>query len=220
VGGVTRGYGAHNAIFVPAFTMHGFVMLGQVFGSAVFLPRDGSLAWPDRPLHLRLREARGQAELTGLIETLEREAGQDDMASQRALYHQAGLLSVMLERLSHLPDLFGSTPKETASDRLATAFASLVERDYRTPKTIAAYAAELGVTPTHLTRACKQSCGRGALDIVADRKLYDARRRLSDGAEPVKDIAASLGFASAAYFTRAFRAGTGQSPSEFRRKTA
>jgi AraC-like DNA-binding protein len=34
----------------------------------------------------------------------------------------------------------------------------------------------------------------------------------------VKDIAASLGFASAAYFTRAFRAETGMSPTEFRKR--
>jgi AraC-like DNA-binding protein len=34
---------------------------------------------------------------------------------------------------------------------------------------------------------------------------------------PIKDIASSLGFASAAYFTRAFQNHTGRTPSQFRR---
>ena len=80
VAGVTSGYGAHNAIFLPPGTMHGFDMVGQVFGSVLFLPRDSGLPWPEEPLHLRLRDARRQAELTGLIDTLERESTGTDLA--------------------------------------------------------------------------------------------------------------------------------------------
>jgi len=219
VAGVTRGYGPHNAIFIPAGTMHGFDMLGQVFGQALFLPRDGAgLFWPDEPMHLRLREVRAQADLTGLLDTLERELQSDDPASGRAAQYQTGLISVFLERHAQDGDPYAAPRKTRSADRLAAAFTALVERDFTRPRQISDYATELGVTPTHLTRACRSTCGRGALDILSDRKLYEARRRLAETGEPVKDIAASLGFTSAAYFTRAFRAETGMSPTEFRKR--
>lgn len=216
VAGVTRGYGPHNALFLPAGTMHGFDMLGQVFGHALFLPKDDDLSWPDEPLHLRLRDVRVQSDLTGLLEALERELQGTDAAARRAAHFQAGMISVFLERHLEDNDRNPKTRKRSA-DRLAAAFTALVERDFTHPRQIADYAAELGVTPTHLTRACKATCGRGALDLLSDRKLYEARRRLAETEEPVKDIASGLGFASAAYFTRAFRAETGMSPTEFRK---
>lgn len=218
VAGLTRGYGPHNAIFLPAGTMHGFDMLGQVFGHALFLPRDDAgLSWPDEPLHLRLRDVRVQTDLTGLLETLERELQGTDAASLRAAHFQAGMISVFLERHANDPDVFAGPRRRRSADRLAAAFTALVERDFPAPRPVADYAAELGVTPTHLTRACKAGCGRGALDLLSDRKLYEARRRLAETTDPVKEIAKALGFTSAAYFTRAFRSGTGASPTEFRR---
>src|SRR5690606_21208239 len=75
----------------------------------------------------------------------------------------------------------------------------------------------LGVTPTHLTRCCKAACGRPASALLQDRRLFEARRLLAETRIPINHIALSLGFASAAYFTRAFQHLTGQSPSAFRR---
>ena len=218
VAGRTRGYGPHNAVFLPPGTMHGFDMLGQVFGTALFLPRDPAHDWPHDAQHLRIRDARRQAELTGLIETIEREIKGDAPARDRALHHHAGLLSVWLARNGMEADGSGDQAELSASDRLAAAYSALVERDFHTAKTVAAYAAELGVTPTHLSRACRTAGGRAALAVLNDRKLYEARRRLVETSRPVKEIARDLGFASPAYFTRAFRSATGASPTEFRNK--
>ncbi len=216
VSGITRGFGPHNAVFLPPRTMHGFEMFGHVFGACVFLSTE-DLVWPEEPMHLRLRDAIDQAELTGLIDAMEREAGREDISAGRAVHHRAGLLSVFLERRE--TDGADERPerREPAADRLVAAFTALVERDFREAKSIADYARDLGVTPTHLTRVCKATSGRGALDIVADRRLYEARRLLVESVTPIQEIAGRLGFGSAAYFTRAFRAGTGMSPSQFRK---
>jgi AraC-like DNA-binding protein len=101
--------------------------------------------------------------------------------------------------------------------RLAAAFTSLVEAEYRSGQSINEYASKLGVTPTHLTRSCKQACGRPASAILADRVHFEARKLLRETQRPVKDIASALGFSSAAYFTRAFQKHTGLTPSAFRR---
>jgi hypothetical protein len=129
VAGVTRGFGAHNLVFLPPNTMHGFEMTGQVFGNAVFFPRGTDLPLPDQPKHLRFREASEQAELNVLIDTLQKELERALPVHDRAVQHHAGLLSVWLERqlLSHeTPD----TP-ETAARRLSAAYSALVERDFR-----------------------------------------------------------------------------------------
>ena len=215
VGGTTRGYGVHNAIFLPPGTMHGFDMLGQVLGFAVFLPQDASLDWPEEPLHLRCRDGRTQAELTGLIEMLDRAARAGDSASCAELYHLSGLVSVWLARRA--ADAGGQADRrERAADRLAAAYTALVERDFRAAKGVADYAADLGVTPTHLSRACRATCGRSALALLVDRRLYEARRLLRDTDLPVQTVARDTGFGSPAYFSRAFRAEIGTSPSEFR----
>ena len=214
ISGVKRGYGAHNAIFLPAGTMHGFDMLGQVFGSVVFFPSDRDLGLPDDPVHLRVRDARRQAELNGFVEQIQTELSKSDLESARALDLISGLLGVWVSRQSDLrdPDL----SELSAANRIAAAYSSLLERDFRNPKAVAAYARELGVTPTHLSRVCKLTTGKPASDMRADRVHTEARRMLRETDLPIQEIAKRLGFTSPAYFTRAFAKHTGQTPSRFR----
>ncbi len=214
VSGVTRGYGPHHAFFMPSGTMHGFEMSGQVFGTAVYFPTDTNLALPQEPVHFKFRESQTQGELTQLIDTLSRELENDAPAKDRALFHHGGLLSVWLER--ELYKIRDAEMETDASRRLASAYAALVEQKFKSGRTIHDYAADLGVTPTHLSRACNAACGRPASAILADRVHYEARLMLAETQKPVKDIASALGFTSAAYFTRAFQKYTGQTPSAFR----
>lgn len=216
VAGVTRGYGPHNAIYLPPGTMHGYDMLGQVFGTAVFFPRNVDLSLPGEPVHFRFREAQQQAELNHLIDNLQRELDRHQPGMERALEHHAGLLAVWLERqMADDPEL--GEPHRRAADRLAAAYTALVERDFAARKGVAQFAAELGVTPTHLSRACKAASGRSASELLLDRVHYEARRLLAETGMPIKDVARQLGFSSPAYFTRAFQARTGSTPSAFRK---
>lgn len=215
VNGATRGYGAHNAVFLPPHTMHGFDMLGQVLGFAVFLPNDPSLDWPEEPVHLRCREGRLQAEMTGLIEQLERATVVPDQHTGQELFHLSGLMSVWLKRRAE-EDSITADRDDRAADTLAAAYAALVERDFRLSRGVADYAADLGVTPTHLSRVCRATSGRSALSLLIDRRLYEARRLLRDTEVPIQEIAKTTGFGSPAYFSRAFKSEIGKSPSAFR----
>lgn len=214
-GGVTRGYGAHNAVYIPAGTMHAFEMTSQVFGTALFFPRNHGLHLPDTPRHLRVRDALAQGEITGLLEHLQRESDGDRPARHRAMLHWAGLLGVWLERQILLTE--DAMAPSDAARRLARRYSELVERDFGTHKSVSDYAGALHVTPTHLTRVCRETCGRTASDFLADRKIAEARRLLADTDMQVKDIASGLGFASPAYFTRTFQQRAGKSPMAFRR---
>ncbi|MCA0043853.1 helix-turn-helix domain-containing protein [Celeribacter litoreus] len=214
VSGVTRGFGPHNLIYLPTRTMYGFEPVGQVMGYRVHLPDDPALYLPEEPLHMRFREVIQQNEITGLIETLQKEIESDRPGRERAMALHGGMISLWLERQISIMPEYDLTPD--ASRRIAAAFTSLVESELDASLGVSHFAHQLGVTPTHLSRACNIACGRSASAILADRLHYEARRMLAETDLPIKDVAEKLGFQSAAYFSRAFHKHTGLSPREFR----
>jgi len=218
VAGLTSGYGPNNLIFIPARTMYGFDVGPTVFGQMLTIPAAMATEWPDEHIHLRLRDVTAQKEFATLLDALERELTSDQDAHNRAAHYHLGLLGVYFERqLASRPLDPSEHRNDTTSARLVAAYTDLIERDYRTDRRVADFAADLGVTPTHLTRCCKQTCGRSALALLTDRVHYEACIMLRETKTPVQDIAQALGFHSPAYFSRAFQSRAGRSPSEFRR---
>lgn len=215
IAGSISGYGAHNAIFIPAKTMHGYEMTGQVFGSIVHIPVDAAEEFPSEPLQLRFRDGQQHVELSGMIDSLSRESQSTLLGKNRAMRHHGGLLAVWLERqINAQPDAELGTDSPR---RLAAAFTALVERDFKSGKTVTDYANDLGITATHLSRVCNTACGKPASAILAERIHFEARRLLQETKTPVQEIAKNLGFRSPAYFTRAFQKNAGHAPSKFRK---
>lgn len=213
LGGVRRGVGVHNALAIPAGTLFSLDMGKTGFGLICLIPAGGPVLMPDDPQHLRIRDVAGQNELNALMEAMQREQRAAQPFMDEALDAQAALLSVWLRRamISH-PD----EHRARAGERLAMAYAALVERDHASGRSMADHARTLGVTPTHLTRVCKVIMGRTAADVLTERTLHAARDGLESGTRPIGQIAASLGFGSAAYFSRFILRHTGQSPSALR----
>jgi AraC-like DNA-binding protein len=219
VSGLTSGYGANNLIYIPAGTMYGFEVGQTVFGVMLTIPSAMATEWPLVPVHLRLRDVAVQKELAGQMEALERELKSTQLSQSRAAHYQLGLLSIFFERqLALRPETTVDARANTAAARLVAAYTDLIERDYHQHARVADYATNLGVTPTHLTRCCKQTSGKSALFLLNGRILFEARVLLRDGKTPVRQIADDLGFGSAAYFSRAFQTHTGLTPSQFRKK--
>lgn len=217
IGGVRRGLGVHNALLIPAGTMFSLDMGKAGFGHVCEISPDGMVTVPDRTQHLRIRDTAGQTELTAIFEAMQREQSGGRPFLDEALTVQAQRLSVWLRRamVEHRGEC-----KPSAGEKLAEAYAKLIERDHMNGRAMAVYARALGVTPTHLTRVCKQVSGRTAAELQTERSLHAAREMLEDTELPVGRIASSLGFGSAAYFSRFILHHTGQSPSALRDKAA
>ena len=215
IAGVTRGYTPHTAVFIPAGVMHGFEVGPQVFGTAVYFGRDPGMPLPATPQLIRVREVQTQTEVNVTLDMIQRELHADTPAHERAARAHLGLLGVWLERqvVKAGPDQI----KPDAAKRLVARYTALMEQDFRSGAGVADFAAALGVTTTHLTRCCKQACGRSALALLQDRRIFEARKMLAETDMPVSRVGAELGFTSAAYFTRAFQNLTGTSPTAFRR---
>lgn len=219
IAGTARGFHPHNAIFLPAGVMHSFNSMTRVQGTVIYFGKNHGLDLPDSPLHLRLRDAISHAEVSQLVDAVQRELDGGKPQAERAARYQLGLLSIWLDRYKNDD---GEDPRgaisRNANERLTARYTALLEREFGSTLNVSDYAQALGVTPTHLTRACRASCGRTALAILQERRLFEARRLLLETDIPVQDIARRLGFSTAGYFSRAFSQQIGRPPSEYRKK--
>jgi AraC-like DNA-binding protein len=95
-------------------------------------------------------------------------------------------------------------------------FLGLVERDHAQRHRVADYAAELGVTPGHLSALTRAWLRRSASRVVRQRLTLEARRLLAHSDLTAAQVAFRLGFDDPAYFARFFRRETGLAPTTFR----
>ncbi|WP_240705276.1 helix-turn-helix transcriptional regulator [Pacificoceanicola onchidii] len=218
VNGVRRGVSMHSAVFLPAGTLFSIELPGTAQALYVESPPDMTSTFPHTPLHLRIRDGLAQAELTGTIDTISRELAQRRAYLDEAITAHTALLAVWMNRQVSEGAL--DAAQETAATRLVQRYAQQVTRDFATSKLMADYADALDVTPTHLTRVCRQSCGKTAADILTERKLHAARIALARPKPAIQQVARDLGFASPAYFTRFIQNHTGQTPSALRRRAS
>jgi AraC family transcriptional regulator len=77
----------------------------------------------------------------------------------------------------------------------------------------------LGMSVRHLSRVVKQAKGRSVHCWVADLRIAEAQRLLTETNFPLHEIARRVAFRSAGSFSTAFRAASGFAPSDFRRLT-
>ncbi|MEQ9260763.1 MAG: helix-turn-helix transcriptional regulator [Roseovarius sp.] len=218
IDGVRRGLSVHTALVIPAGTLFALEMGKQSFGTVCTIPAGGLVPMPDEPTILRIRDVLAQADLTGILEAMQREQNNGRPFMDEALNAQAALLGVWLRRA--IIDKAEDRPELTAAQRLVMAYAALIERDYTTGQPMAAYAQALGVTPTHLTRACRSASGMTASELLTGRVVHAVRDLLETTDHPANRVASMLGFRSAAYFSRFVLQHTGQTPTALRRGLA
>lgn len=215
LGGQRRGITVHNALALPAHTLFAMDTGQQSFGLVAELPFGPAWPMPDDPVLLRIREPRAQADLTTQLEMMQREQNEARPFMDEALQAQASQLTVWLRR--EMLKAQAEPTKPSAAERLADAYAALIERDHAKGLAMQDYARALGVTPTHLTRICKTTAGMTASGLLTRRVLHAARDMLESTDLPANRIAAMLGFRSAGYFSRFIQQHTGKSPSALRK---
>jgi transcriptional regulator GlxA family with amidase domain len=79
-------------------------------------------------------------------------------------------------------------------------------------------AAEVGMSPRHLTRRFRAELGASPAAYVGRVRLEEARRRLESGAASLKDVARQCGLGDEQNLRRAFRRGMGVAPSDYRER--
>ena len=219
--------GPPAAIVVPPGTVHAFQFRPATYGY-VLTVADALLAAADpaqRALLSPLRLAPRRVDLSATPGTALRIAGlleqiMDELRRPQRGRHQMldwlvrGVLLLVARELGADP----LSESERGRVALLARLRELVEVHFAEHWPVSRYAAALKVTESRLNRLCRAQAGQSAFDIVQDRLLLEARRRLYYIAAPVSQLAYELGFVDPAYFCRFFRKHTGMAPSEFRRR--
>ena len=133
-------------------------------------------------------------------------------AADRAVMLQARAMQLLCHLARGLPD--DGTP--THSDRHMERFDAQIRAHLRDHWTLKQYCAALAMTPTHLNRITRQRLGLSAARYIEARLFHEACRLLAYTRMGVAEIGYALGFNDPAYFSRAFRRHTGQTPSDYR----
>lgn len=106
------------------------------------------------------------------------------------------------------------------ADQCFTKFQALLELHYLDHWPISRYARQVGLSEGRLNRLCRAQCDRSGFQLLQQRVLREARRRLSYVGMPIAQVAQVLGFRDPAYFCRFFKRRTGVPPSRFRTQHA
>lgn len=93
----------------------------------------------------------------------------------------------------------------------------LVEMHFRSEKSAAFYAGKMNISPKHLNRIAKTVSGKTTSDIIIERTLLEAKRRIIHAKQSLTQISDELGFGDYAYFSRLFKIKIGQTPTQFQK---
>ncbi|MGV0850361.1 helix-turn-helix transcriptional regulator [Mycolicibacterium phlei] len=140
-----------------------------------------------------------------------------ELTQRRDGYRQAALahLTLLLIDLARVAvDVVGDL-RQSGEPLLAEVFA-VIERMLGGPLSLRDVAAEVGVSPGHLTTVVRRRTGRTVQDWIIERRMAESRRLLSETDLPVAKVARRVGIADPGYFSRLFRRVHGASPRTWR----
>ena len=101
---------------------------------------------------------------------------------------------------------------------VANAFRQILETNFPTVKSPAAYAALLNISGPYLNECVKDTTGHSVSYHIQQRIVLEAKRLLYHSGKSVKEIATHLGYDDYPYFSRLFKKITGMSALAFRNK--
>lgn len=94
-------------------------------------------------------------------------------------------------------------------------FEILLEKNYIQEKSPSKYADLMNISSKHLNRITKNVIGKTASEVITDRIILEAKRRVLHTKNNFSEIAFSLGYEDYAYFSKVFKKSSGLTPTGF-----
>lgn len=140
-----------------------------------------------------------------------------ELATRQRGYRQAALahLTLLLIELARLAGDVVEDLRSSGEPLLAEVFA-VIDRRHAGALSLRDVAAEVGMTPGHLTTVVRRRTGRTVQEWIIDRRMAEARDLLAETDLPVGEIASRVGITDAGYFSRLFSRTHGGSPRQWR----
>lgn len=138
------------------------------------------------------------------------------VAHVRPLAHQeAGIEFLCHQAADRAADMDPAAPADPSDDPVTLARTVMSER-LDEPLTLAGLAAEVRISPSHLTHLFHQAGLASPMKVLAELRLVRAKQALQESDLTISQIATSLGYKDLSTFSRFFRRCTGKSPSQYR----
>ncbi|XID92724.1 helix-turn-helix domain-containing protein [Paenibacillaceae bacterium WGS1546] len=110
----------------------------------------------------------------------------------------------------------GATEASADADQVVKRALQFLALHYAQPISISRMASMLGYHRTHLCKLFKQATGASPMQYLLQIRMQRAEMLLASPMS-VEQVASSVGYADALYFSKKFRAWSGRSPSEYRK---
>jgi AraC-like DNA-binding protein len=138
-------------------------------------------------------------------------------------YNQADIIRSYIFSLVYEVDAYhwqhlSKTSSSVKSHPLFAKFRHLLSKNYKQERKLDFYADHLHLTPKSLSAAIKKQSGRSAGKWIDDAIILEAKVLLQNKTLTVSQVSGMLNFSDQSVFGKFFRAGTGMSPVEYRKK--
>lgn len=137
-------------------------------------------------------------------------------------YHEAELVRNYIFALVYEVDAYyrQHVPQAPSSNNhpLFTKFRQLLRSNYTREHKLEFYAGQLHLTPKSLSAAIKKQTGKSAGQWIDDTIILEAKVLLQNKTLTVSQISSMLNFSDQSVFGKFFRANTGMSPVEYRKR--
>jgi len=127
----------------------------------------------------------------------------------------SGCVLMMLARLRRAGG--GAIRSDDPRTHVFARFRMMIEDHFTQHWPVSRYAHALATSESRLDRICRTLAGHSAFEMVQNRVILEARRRLVHVGAPVTALAYELGFEDPGYFCRFFKRHTGATPTQWRR---
>lgn len=208
-------------LFVPVQAVHGFSFRQGCEGLVLSIPLavvSTIIAASDELAARLARPFIGRADARVLALAAEIAAAFRSSSPFRAVL-LAGLAQSLLAALAEIAAQEAAAVSPLVHRRLLE-LDRLLARHLSDGWGVAEYAAALAVTPGHLNRICQTATGESAARYIEMTIMTEASRLLAFTRLPVAEIGFRLGFRDPPYFSRRYRARTGETPSAYRARFA
>ena len=213
-------------LMIPPGVVHGFRFSPAIEGTVTTIPTELIQAFEEAadtfeaPILIPMK-VHGHSSLINFLDQLTNEYRARRPGRSQAIRALIDLCLTWILRAADNPleEEVSALRPSRSEKRLATFF-DLVEENYCGDWGPSKYADKIGVSTAQLTRDCRSLDGRSPLEIIHDRLLKQANRKLAYTQWSIAQISDALGFSDVGYFSRFYKRKTGKTPSEYRSRIA
>ena len=110
----------------------------------------------------------------------------------------------------------GALPREALAPAIIKRVIEKIDRDLAEKIRIEDLAELAGLSRSHFSRAFQATTGQSPQEFLIQRRLCEARNRLTGTQQAISEIAYASGFSSQSHLTRAFKKHLGLTPGQYR----